>query len=357
MKLIDFQIKPPDKNIRQHSTFPEILIDERQTGKNLADLLHEGYYVLEHLRAIESISPMKQSQEQKDQWLEYKKAISLVCRRIVYIYQKCVNSDSPYAFDGAQAAAAFIIRLMEPDIVRYLQMLHLGFIDIQSQDTRNFLILYANLNNTGSHELVKKVKASRFKRVLSADVFNFYRRAADGLRKKFFYMTAEEKYNQICSLLLDIALKYNTDLTIAFWIHVRGGFSNPKVKMMGRLKYALKDYIAKQSGYFVYDPGAELDERNVPDLNMLDPEEALASEEIEIGADWIEGKNDCFEYPNIFGPLNKRQRQILIQYYRENQNLTAIARTLGISRSECIEHLEKAVDHMMSVVNLPTREE
>ncbi len=354
MKLSDFQITLPPKDIPSYINPHEVLIDDKMTGKSLAGLLYEGYALLEQLRTIEAINPRIQTDDEKDEWLKLKQSLNLFSRRIIYIYQKCVSSDDIQADIGAKASAAFIIRLMEPDITRYLQMFHLGYIDILSQDTRNFLILYANINNTGDYNLITKVKESRFKKVLSSDVFNYYRKVADGLKKKFFYMSIDEKYNQLCTLILEIALKYNTDLTIAFWIHVRGGYSNPKVKMMGRLKYALKDYVAKQSGYFMYDPGADLDERNVEDTNILDPEESLMGERVELSADWIEGKGDIFEYPNIFAPLNKRQRQIIIQYFNEKQNLTAISRTLGISRSDCMDYLESAIDHMMSVIHMPT---
>jgi hypothetical protein len=334
-------IPKPERITKSFNNPPSILVDENEM--QLGDLLVIGYHLIDILHGYEG---------PKEDKLEHQTRLSDISRSIIYIYQQCVNSDHAMSQMGAEMAGNFIITMMIPVIRKYFLLLTTDSdMDLNTQDTRNFLALYATPNNVKSAEERKNIHMMKFKRHLPHDVFSFMTKTVRGLRSKLFFMEPHEIYNELCYLVLKAALKFNTSLTLAFWFYLTGG--RKRSGGDGTFKYMVRTFIAKQSGNFTYDPHAARNERNAIDVGLVEPEEAVmlsGSDELDIN--WVLGTSVSFEYEMLFAPLSPEQREILRRWYdSENKtNPTEIAREMGMTRQKVEEEYRTAIRHLSEVL-------
>jgi len=315
---------------------PDSLIMCPETNVQLGVLLQQGYELVDILHNYNDDKKAK---------LGFQTELSTVSRRIIRIYQQCVNSERPESRKWAGMAASFIILMMIPVIKKYLLLLTSGTdTDLNTQDTRNFLALYATPNNVRDPERRKYIHQMKFRRHLPEDVFLFMKNTVRGLRLKLYFMEPNEIYDELCYLILRAAMKFNTELTLAFWFYLTGG--RKRKGGDGTFKYMVRTFIARQSGNFTYSPITSWHEKNALDVGLICHDSG--SPAIELDLDWVLGKAISAEYDTLFSPLTEEQREILRRWYDDTNktNPTEIGREMGMARQKVEEEHEKAIKHL-----------
>lgn len=343
----EHDIPKPERNIKVFEKPSGILVD-LDTKQQLGILLNKRFAVDKEYGAYELVDILHDYKGAKKAKRGYQEMLSDISRKIIYIYQQCVNSNHKSASDGAEMASSFILIMMMPVIRKYFMLLTTSFdMDLNTQDTRNFLALYATPNNVGSPEVRKRIHMMKFRRHLPSDVFSFMTKTVRSLRSKLFFMESHEIYNELCYLILKAALKFKTEYTLAFWFYLTGG--RKRKGGDGTFKYMVRTFIAKQSGNFTYDPHAARDERNAIDVGLIEPDEAyLLSSAVELDLSWVLGQAISIEYENLFMPLTSEQREILRRWYDTDNktNPTEIAREMGLTRQKVEEQYKKAIAYL-----------
>jgi len=160
----------------------------------------------------------------------------------------------------------FIIHMMSPVLYKYLQMLSGGLVDIGNRDTRRFLSLYAPAKNLDLKTRICK----NYKRAYIQDqeVYNFFIEKTNFIRKRLEFISLEEKWNTLVTIMLECAGTFRTNTEVAFWYYVVGGNG----KFGGVYKGKIKNWISRSCG-----SSWSIAEPDHKELTYNTPEDAIFS--------------------------------------------------------------------------------
>jgi len=334
-----YDISFPEFTYTNLTKYPPLLIDQ-ELNRNIDSLIHLGVYLIKQSITVEP-----------EDSLRFKILLNDTTRAIIKIYQKCVllETEDEYlrmvADRAAQCAAAFILNLVRRIIQRYFIVVSSELCDLNTQDTRNFLSLYANSLSGIDAELMEKVHKKKFNVYLTNDVFNFYIKTLQSIRKRMQSMLPVEKFNHLCLLVLQCAMKYKTNTTIAFWVYLVGAKRRKapiRSRGMGTFKYMVRQFIA-QHNTTMFD---SFDENNdIADTNIIEPQQLIDEPIIEeLGPDFWENPGYGGDSMIIFDTLTPLQRQILDYTVNHGITINKVASLVGITRPVCKKLYHNAIE-------------
>jgi DNA-directed RNA polymerase specialized sigma subunit len=248
-------------------------------------------------------------------------------RELSYDELDIIVQDFQRGYDGC---ADLLVDAYDGFITKYVNLLERGVIFPDNERMRNFIGLYITKPNVKNH-LSEYIYMPSIKTAIYS--------TAQMLSEIFADYKRQELYNELVSVLLDMAKRYRKDISPMFHIYIDRMFNFMLKKHLSTMS---KDPLVRDEWVSYDDECEDTENGNVVETDLVFER---IHESIEIGKadipvisgsglnlNWINGVTAT----SVFKTLSPLDRQILVLYYIDGMDDSEIAKVLGYGARETI---------------------